>query len=174
MTEIQHGFRAYKRGACACERCRAANARYEAKRELDIAEGRARKVLSVGSVRKVHALQWLGYSQQQISAGAGVSNYTVSTISLELCGTTIYRSVAEKIDAFYKAHAWNRVTLTGKAATTARTRARAQNWAPPMAWEDIDDPRDRARIHYDPPYTQSHSYLHGVERLIDPRTLIKE
>ncbi|MGW5514650.1 hypothetical protein [Nocardia africana] len=100
-------------------------------------------VLAIGAVRRLRALQALGWTWGRIAARTpGVSQTTIS--QLARAGTD---SVLIAWDTWHAIHtAWEE--LSGTPATEGRHELARQNarnclWAPPLDWEDvdIDDPR---------------------------------
>lgn len=56
---------------------------------------------------------------------------------------SIQLTTHKRIDAAYKRVAT--VRNTGRSATYAATHARRRGWAPPAAWDRIDDPKERPK-----------------------------
>lgn len=91
-------------------------------------------VSPVGSMRRIRALYAIGHSQRDVVEEAGVSKAVLSALT----GghrTCIARQTAEAITAAYR-------RLCMVPGTSPRTAAFAtrKEWAPPLAWTDIDDP----------------------------------
>lgn len=89
---------------------------------------------ALGTTRRIRALQTLGHSSKAISEASGVELSTVSDLLNEY-HTTIGRRVAARIDTGYR-----QLAETAGTNTRARNRAAREGWAPPAAWDDIDDP----------------------------------
>ncbi|HTE57031.1 MAG TPA: hypothetical protein VK698_39530 [Kofleriaceae bacterium] len=101
---------------------------------------RGKYVDATGSRRRLQALRALGYSARHIAdiGGFATSESRVHTI----CATrqpTVRHHLAAKITAAYTVLAG---TLPPPSAgtTIARNYAAKQGWAPPGAWDNIDDP----------------------------------
>jgi hypothetical protein len=89
---------------------------------------------AVGSIRRVRALYSLGHGRAAISQGSGLS---VASISLLAEGrwNVIDNRAATALAAVYEELGRQRGT-----SWKNERRARAEAWAPPGAWDDIDDP----------------------------------
>jgi hypothetical protein len=93
-----------------------------------------RMVPAVGSIRRLHALLAAGHRCLDISAASGVEHSMISDLVNERL-TVVKRHVAERIDCGYR----KLVNCTGTSARS-KNRALRGGWAPPGAWDDIDDP----------------------------------
>jgi hypothetical protein len=93
---------------------------------------------ATGTIRRVRALRAVGYSATNIATSFGFAETHVRQISR---GTqpTVRQRIADKIAAVY-AEISNLPVPIGAGATMSRNYAAAQGWAPPGAWDDIDDP----------------------------------
>lgn len=125
-----------KAGLATCEACRRAHRR-ENKRRL-LADAPPRKVLAIGSQRRVQALQRLGYSRDRICREIGYTDN--GSIAYLMRAETMLAVTAAKI-----AEAYERLSMTipeTSGAVRARTWAARNGYAPPLAWDDgtIDDP----------------------------------
>src|SRR5690606_21112237 len=67
----RHGSVAGYRDGCRCQICRDANTIYDKKRRLDKLRGIERTKPAVGVRRRIEALQWMGWSLQDIADQAG-------------------------------------------------------------------------------------------------------
>jgi hypothetical protein len=134
------GYWAHRRdGEEACDRCKRAAARYQATRQH---YGTPRRVSALGSRRRVQALVALGWTIQQIAAEVGYAN-TANIWKLMREDRWIFQSTADKVALVYE-----RLCMTrpeGVAAHRSRLRAARRGWVPPLAWDDIDDPRERGK-----------------------------
>lgn len=130
------GFVAHGRaGAPACERCLTAKRSYEKARQM---YGN-RKVSALGSQRRVQALRALGHSKEAICAAGGWTDQ--SSLDYALRATTITPATAKRVAAAYEALC---MTLAdGPKANRMRLLAARKGWAPPLAWNDIDDPNEK-------------------------------
>lgn len=122
-----------------CDLCRRAQSRYLKKWKLENISGRRVSVPALGSVRRVQALMRLGWTMHSIADQAGVGIGTIHRVSRGE-RPMVYRDVAAGIR-----HAYDRLSgRAGGSLATAR-RAAAAGWPAPLAWDDIDDPADRAK-----------------------------
>lgn len=97
-----------------------------------------RLIPATGTVRRIQALQALGWSYGHIGAVVGKSDNWAYMISRSPSVTTTTATlVARTYDELSM-----RVPPGGYADRTRR-RARAKGWAPPLAWDDIDDPNEQ-------------------------------
>lgn len=143
------GYDAHRRNEGAntvCGPCRAAAAAYEYRRRIDSILGRPRTTSGLGTARRVQALVALGYTFGQIGAEFDRSQDWAAKIAHRPNGT-IRTSTASKIAELYRR--WSMALpdeTTGRqrhAASYARSTARRYGWAPPLAWDDIDDPEEQ-------------------------------
>jgi len=144
----QHPSRlAYNRG-CRCEGCRAAAARYERGRQWDLIKGTPRTVDKTGTQRRLQALVALGWNWHLLSGHLGCSAEYVRTVATDK--KFVYASTASKIAALYDelSMRFPPEDTPGQknAATRARMRAKRKGWAPPLAWDNIDDPKERPKF----------------------------
>jgi hypothetical protein len=89
---------------------------------------------AVGSHRRIHALQALGWPHRILEERMGLPHRRISTM---LARPKIYTPMARKISDVYD-------ELSMQPGPSERTReiAREKGWTPPLAWDDdtIDDP----------------------------------
>lgn len=106
--------------------------------------------LFVGFRRRVQALQAAGWPLADIASEAGISSYPVITKAMRQGHVT--RHLWEQMAAAYE-----RLSMTPGPSSLARGRAVSRGFAPPMAWDDIDDPNGLPRgvpsTDSDPPRT---------------------
>lgn len=90
-------------------------------------------VPSVGAVRRVQALMALGWRKADLQA-EGIPSGQLITRSRDLINVEAWRQVRDIYD---------RLSMAPGPSDTARDRAAARGYAPPLAWDDetIDDPR---------------------------------
>jgi hypothetical protein len=135
------GFHAGCREPC----CKRASARYEKKRRLDRLRG-GRQVPAIGAQRRIHALMRLGWTSTDIAEAAGMGRReSVLRIVNGQKGkptTWIERKTHAAITDVYERLS---MRLPDPAPHRARTRAIAERkgFAPPLAWDDIDDPDEQ-------------------------------
>lgn len=130
----------YMDGEPACGPCREAGAAYRRTRRSRLYLGRtdALMVPARGTLRRIEALQALGWSMATIGRRTGHSEYWAYVIRRH---ERVHESTAREISRVYEELS---MTLPPETMYTARTRAsaRAKGYAPPLAWDDID--RDEA------------------------------
>lgn len=136
-NDARHGTPAGHSAGCRCSPCSAAKLRYDKRRRYELATtGQRRVVPSYRAVRRIHALQALGYSGRVIAEAAGLVTKTVYDISLER-STNTRRTHFEAIAAAYERLAGT--VPTGRYVGRNRRYAERKGWPPPLAWDDIDD-----------------------------------
>ena len=142
----QHGTNAGYCAGCRCEPCCEASWRYHKHLHYDHTRGLYRTIDGTGTRRRLRALKALGWSFAQIGARLGCSGDAVRQSAER---DRVLRSHAEKVAALYE-----EMSMTLPPAEThrqrqivsrERNRARRLGWAPPLAWDDIDDPKARPR-----------------------------
>lgn len=132
----------WKEGDRPCSSCAVAAARKRKWNNYLTLVGTPATVPSIGTVRRIQALQALGWTHAQI---ADAADLTVECIRSPICrGTNVYRSTAEGVAEAYDALAM-KVAPDSRNARWCRTFARRKGWPPPLAWDDIDDPNEVPR-----------------------------
>lgn len=141
-TKGRHAHR--KDGEEPCEPCKLAAAGYQAGRHYDMLRGIPREVSAVGAARRIQALMALGYSYRDIGAAMGVTHDVPRHIVV--MRKYVRRSTAERVAEVYE-----RLCMTpapdSQRAKYARTIARKNGWAPPLAWDDIDNEAEQPHGH---------------------------
>lgn len=140
----RHGTRAGYIAKCRCRPCKDAAARYERGREWDELQGRPRLVPITGARRRIHALQALGWSAEDLSTRLGFSRAWVNMTIRNNNTGYIYRRNHDLIAALYDELC---MTFPPETHCTGRQRemARRKGYAPPLAWTDIDDPNEQPK-----------------------------
>ena len=130
---MNHGTTAEYRNGCRCDQCRAANTKYNKIRCLEIARGGRRTQPAIGTQRRIRALVRIGWSQALIADACGWATEQSITelMRRDVVNTTTAKRVAKVYDALSM-----RIGPSGR----SRRRAERKGWAPPLAWDDIDDP----------------------------------
>lgn len=106
---------------------------------------------TVGVVRRLQALMRIGWSMRALAAEVGVYESTLQ----EALRTADTRQFVRSTLASAVVDAYNRLHLTspeGRGASRARATAAARGYAPPLAWDDIDndlEPPDGDGVHLD-------------------------
>lgn len=139
LRAIPHGtVTGYGYHGCREACCREAHTAYDNNRRRQIAYGRWLGLVDItGTRRRAQALCWLGWSFAYQASRLGIDrNYYTRTIR---DNATISGRTAQAVARLYD-------ELSGRLApNTARTRrvrtlAMRAGYAPPLAWDDIDDP----------------------------------
>lgn len=108
-----------------------------------------------GAERRLQALGWLGWSITAIAAASGVNDDTLRKIR---AGEDSRYTTRETI-----AHTYDQLHMTTPPTNTVGERrgvgrtlahARQNNWAPPAAWDQIDDPDATPQGVEQPPSTR--------------------
>lgn len=105
------------------------------------------RIDATGTRRRLQALSVLGWSMRALSEQCSVSRLTLVEL-LSGKTTSVFRRTAAAVATTFD-ELWN-VPATGPQAAQTRSRALAKGWAPPMAWDEIDDPRDVPAGEYKP------------------------
>lgn len=97
-----------------------------------------------GTRRRVHALTALGWPQAWIARRLGIEE---SSLRQTMAAGMVQSTTAEAVAALYE-QMWAELpptrTLTQRRfVATARNLAARNGWAPPLAWNNIDDPREK-------------------------------
>lgn len=90
---------------------------------------------SAGSVRRLQALACMGWSNAELSRRTGIHQSVLSEIRLGNFTTTrgtVARQIAEQ---------YEELAYVDGGSARARTAAKRGKWAPPAAWDDIDNPK---------------------------------
>lgn len=143
----RHGqMRGYVAG-CRADCCLRAKVSYDKTRRWELhTTGRYRKLPAIGAARRLQALQCLGWSVPAIAARCGIARQHLYRI-IHIEHPTTYVSTLAAIETAY-----NELCMTHPPATTpgelsgvvrVRNHARRNGWAPPLAWDDIDDPNEQ-------------------------------
>lgn len=152
----RHGTNAGYIAGCRCEGCTEATWRYHKHLMVDHANGRRRLVSALGTRRRIEALMALGWSGQLIAEALG-GGIDWDEVRQYRTRAQVKRSTHERVAAVY-----DRLSMTlpvGRTRyerqTISRTRnyARRMGWAPPLAYDNIDDPAEQpvvVRICADP------------------------
>lgn len=133
----QHGCRCDPCGVR--ERARVMDA-YRFRRDV---AGGDQLIPAIGVVRRVEALAVLGWSGRDVAARAGVSR---AHLQQTRAGhfATVLASTHQKIDTVYRELMWTICDTNGSKWT--RALAAKAGYAPPAAWDDIDNPRERPKF----------------------------
>lgn len=105
-----------------------------------------RRIPAMGTARRLQALAVMGWSGPRVAEATGMSEDTMRRIRRNEY-PYVFRSTAERVDAAYR-NMWNAPPPDDtpvRRAVIDRTRqaALAAGWAPPAAWDNIDDPEEK-------------------------------
>jgi hypothetical protein len=136
----RHGkITGYKNHGCRCGLCRENYYRYNKRRGYLAATGRSLRVSSLGTHRRIRALQALGYGLPTL---ANDLNIATGNLSYKLQQPYVARRTHEAVDALYR-----RLSMApppqGWVAQRTRNIAAKRGWPPPLAWDLIDDPDEQ-------------------------------
>lgn len=122
---------------------------------------------ATGTIRRIRALAVLGWSCTHIGKRIGIDSSVVREIARGERGTVLPRTAREIAAVFAEL-----ATSRGPVASV-RTRALSKGWAPPAAWDDIDDPGATPNLgDRDDPLPDEiavERLLHGQARVSDVR-----
>jgi hypothetical protein len=116
---------------------------------------------ATGTIRRLQALARLGWSGDHLHTHTGIPRMTLSDLTNGKW-QRIRIHLADTIDAAYREH-----EHTPGPSTQARTRAGKKGWAPPAAWDDIDDPNERPKGLGGPKHSATEHVLTEVNHLAD-------
>lgn len=138
----RHGTYAGYQAGCHDACCRSAAADYQRRRYLDhqVLGLPPRCVDPTGSRRRIHALQRIGWSAEALSARLGHSRAWLNVTLNRDASRGINQTTAAAITALYE-----ELCMTPGPSDITRRRAIAAGWAPPLAWDDIDDPAEQPK-----------------------------
>lgn len=127
---------------CRCVPCREAAWRYEQSRRWLASQGRSLTVPALGFRRRVEALMCMGWSQAELAPLLGLPNQQ-SVSAKCFRHKRIKRVLHERMVKVYDELHMQRAT--GPKAEWVRAYAFGRGYAPPFAWDDIDDPAERPK-----------------------------
>lgn len=155
--DLRHGTNAGYIAGCHQACCRAGHARQrkQHRNRLYLNGVTTLRVGGTGTRRRIEALLALGYSSRDIDIALGqAKTYTYRLLSNR--GAEVYLTTAHRVDEVYR-----RLCMTLPDASTpfraaivkrAKRQAAANGYAPPLAWDNIDDPNESPKgAGYQPP-----------------------
>jgi hypothetical protein len=142
MSDPRHGTVAgYNRIPCREDCCKLAMARYKKRWAWDQMQGRARIVSTLGTRRRIRALNALGWSSATIARRAGMPDTNMTRLLHR--SDTMTAALAARFESIYEELAMTLPTGSAQAIAATRNRARRNGWPPPLAWDNIDDPDEQ-------------------------------
>lgn len=115
-------------------------------------------VPAVGTVRRLQALVAIGYSQRYLGQRLGIRHET-NTSALFRRHDFVTAATAARVNDLF-----DELSMTPGGSRRSIARAKANGWAPPLAWDDIDDPNEI-------PHTTVQGFVSFAERYDDLRQL---
>lgn len=91
---------------------------------------------ATGARRRVQVLGRLGWSQDRIAAAANVDRKVISEVAAGAV-RQVYPTTDDGIRTAY-----DQLSMRPGPSAVARRHAVTKGWAPPLAWDDIDDPTE--------------------------------
>lgn len=133
----RHGTRgAYQAAGCRCPEAITAKRLYD--KRMRVGTQRGGYVPALGAQRRIQALAVLGWTNKDIADRSGVSLRTVESITWGFTKSgRVMIGIHDKLAAAYRA-----MENEAGPSTLRATRAKGSGWAPPAAWDDIDDPNE--------------------------------
>lgn len=100
----------------------------------------SRRRNAIGTIRRLHALQAMGWPYVVLAERAGRHQKTLSQIA-QRPQKYVNVDLAEAVDRLYE-----QLCMTVGPSAKTRARAKANGWAPPLCWPEgsIDDPKAEA------------------------------
>lgn len=126
-------------GGDYCPACIAAKAMYDKRRVWDAANGRTYTVPSIGARRRIQALLSVGWSRPQVAREAGWE--TSGALRYVMRSDTMTRATHDRIAETYE-RLCMKTPPDELVARRVKTWARKGGYAPPLAWNNIDDPNE--------------------------------
>lgn len=125
----------WKDGEKPCPPCHEAAYKVRKKNTFLTVVGNSATVPSRGTVRRIQALQAIGWTQREIAEAAGVP--VASLRNPVVRGSRVYRATADAV-----ARAFDKLAMTpapeSRNSRYLRTVAAREGHASPLAWDDID------------------------------------
>lgn len=98
---------------------------------------------ATGTRRRIEALGALGWSLAHLARELGCRQETIRPVAMR---ARVRKETAAAVGALYDRMLWV-VPPANQVTTRCRNYAKAQGWAPPLAWDDIDDPGDKPSVY---------------------------
>lgn len=122
---------------CQCDDCRRTAAEYEFWRYHQHRTGRKLRIDSTGTIRRIRALQALGWSHEAISAQAGFGHgWSAAICRRGMVSPTTAATIVRVYDAMSMRLPPAQTIQQVNAARRARNHAARMGWPPPLALDD--------------------------------------
>lgn len=143
----RRGYYAHRKdGEAACDPCKRGAAAAEARRHMP---GASKRENPIGTARRIQALVAIGWTYLDIQRETGLEDAEVRRFAIGE-RAYVYSSTVAKVDAAFERMCMKvppaRTTRERQARSKARRLAQRNGWAPPLAWNNIDDPTERPGI----------------------------
>ena len=134
----------YSGHGCRCGDCTRARAAVKRREYYGIRSitRQDMKVSSLGAMRRLQALAYMGWSCSVVAEKIG-THYRVVNRLREGGREHVMRSTHEVVDGVFRELAM--VEAPGHSGRITRSHARSRGWVPAVAWDAIDDPRERPK-----------------------------
>lgn len=136
---MKHGTIAGYTAGCREDCCRRARMRHEKQRRMDRDAGIHYTIDATGTIRRIRALMRIGWRTKDIATQCGWT--TDRAVQMILRRDRVNRRTAATV-----ARAYDALSMSLGPSKTTSARAERRGYAPPLAWEDIDDPSEKPRI----------------------------
>lgn len=138
-STTRHGdANAYANAGCRCPDARADRARKIKQWRYDRAHGRTYRVPALGARRRLRALMAIGWDMRTVAAMLGRHDRLDGIVRSNSTQQTVTRALDRRIRVLY-----DRLSATPGPSEFARGAARTHGYAPPLAWDNIDDPDEQ-------------------------------
>lgn len=157
MSPVPHGtLTGYSCRGCRCDACKDASHNYYLQRILHRGP---RLIDKTGTRRRVQALMRIGWTRAEIATRVGMTPGGLSRL-LDPSWPTVTVRNAAKVAAVY-----DELCMTPGPSTCTAGHAKARGYAPPLAWDDIDDPEEQPDPGYDG--TTHRLHIDDLEHLLN-------
>lgn len=103
------------------------------------------QVPALGSMRRIQALCSIGYTIRELAKHTGLSEVYLYNLANGLRATRIDKKRAQKIDEVYRTLSVQPCHYKSHHTSRTVSLSRKKGWAPPMAWNDIDNPKEKPK-----------------------------
>lgn len=129
-----HGTVARYSTGCRCEGCRVAAWRRGKQNRIALLQGCPGMLPCIVVTRRIHALAAIGWTYAELGPRLGVTSQNIGYLAGRTTGM-VERGIARRVIRLY-----DELSMTPGTSNISRQRAISRGWAPPLAWDDIDDP----------------------------------